>query len=80
MRTSWPNRKWVDTADGWASRETGFPDTRRRQHVESSLARGVSDEERAIHGEQIKRWADISENLDEAVRQQDLSKLKVSGG
>ena len=75
MRTIWPKRKWVDTAGGWASRETGFPDTRRRRHVEDSLADGISDEERAFHGEQIQRWEDVTEKLDESVRQQPAPKV-----
>ena len=73
MRTIWPKRKWVDTANGWAGREVGFADTKRRQHVENQLAT-EDDAQRLFHGEQIQRWADVLENLDEHVRQQPAPK------
>ena len=74
MRTIWPKRKWVDTANGWASREIGFPDTLRRGHVEDQLAT-EDNAERLFHGEQIERWAKVTEGLDEHVRQQPAPKV-----
>ena len=73
MRTIWPKRKWVDTGNGWAGREIGFPDTLRRQHVEDQLAT-EDGAERLFHAKEIRRLAKLSEKLDEAVRQQPASR------
>ena len=76
MRTIWPKRKWVDTANGWAGRETCFTDTMRRQHVEDQLAvpSDAPKKERRFHAKEIRRLAKISEKLDEHVRQQPAPK------
>ncbi len=73
MRTIWPKRKWVDTVDGWAGREIGFPDTLRRQHVEDQLD-ADDGAERSFHAKEIRRWAKATEGLDEHVRQQPAPK------
>ena len=73
MRTIWPKRKWVDTANGWAGREVNFTDTLRRQHVEDQLAT-EDGAGRLFHAEEINRLAKVSEKLDEHVRQQPAPK------
>lgn len=65
--STWPRRRWVQTPDGWASRETNFADYHRRRAVEVILSREYPEELKEVARAEEENWDAANATMDRHV-------------